>query len=72
MEGKSRIRFKAEIEENNIYLAGSLAYLSIILYAVIKQEVKVYPEGLFLLLTALMLIYHIRNKRRDILRECKE
>ena len=60
--------FKDEIEENNLYLAGSLAYFFGVLYACLTEQVKGY-FGMVLILTAIMMIWYLRDKRKETRRK---
>jgi len=66
-ELRIRLCFKDEIEENNLFLAGSLAYLFGVLYALLAQAVELYL-GIILILTAVMIVWYFRDKRREIRR----
>jgi len=59
--------FKEEIEENNIFLAASLAYFFGVFFACLTQEVEVY-FGTILILTA-MIVWYFMSKRKDIRRK---
>jgi Flp pilus assembly protein TadB len=59
--------FKEEIEENNLFLAASLAYLFGVLYACLTDAVERY-FGIILILTAVMIIWFLRDKRKEIRR----
>jgi Ca2+/Na+ antiporter len=57
--------FKEEIEENNLFLAASLAYFFGVLYASLTVAVERY-FGIILILTAIMIIWYLRDKRKEI------
>lgn len=60
--------FKADIEENNLSLAASLAYFFGVLYASLTDAVERY-FGTILILTAIMVIWYLRDKRNEIKRK---
>ena len=60
--------FKEEIEENNLFLAGSLAYFFGVVYATLNKEVETY-FGIILILTAIMIIWYLRDKRKEMRRK---
>jgi Ca2+/Na+ antiporter len=60
--------FKEEIEENNIFLTAGLAYFFGVLYAALTEQVERY-FGIILILAAIMIIWYIRDKRKEIRRK---
>ena len=60
--------FEEEIEENNLFLAASLAYFFGVLLACLTQAVETY-FGIILILTAIMIIWYLRDKRKEIRRK---
>lgn len=60
--------FKEEIEENNLFLAASLAYFFGALYAALTEQVERY-FSVILILTAVMIIWYLRDKRKEIRRK---
>jgi len=69
LEGlRIELLFKDEIEENNLYLAGSLAYFFGVLLAYLTEQVKGY-FGIVLILTAIMVIWYLRDKRKETRRK---
>lgn len=60
--------FKEEVEENNLFLAASLAYFFGVLFASLTQAVETY-FGTILILTAIMIIWYLRDKRKEIRRK---
>lgn len=63
-----RLCFKDEIEENNLFLTASLAYFFGVFYALLTQEVELH-FGIILILTAVMIVWYFRDKRREIRRK---
>jgi len=61
------LNFKEEIEENNLFMAASLAYFFGVLYACLTDAVERY-FGIILILTAIMIIWYLRDKRKEIKR----
>jgi hypothetical protein len=59
------IQFKADIEENNIWLAASLAYFFSVVYVILTAQVELYVGGV-LVLTGLLFIYHFHVQRVKI------
>jgi len=57
--------FKDEIEENNIFMAASIAYFFVVLFACLRGEVETY-FGIILILTATMIIWYFKDKRTEI------
>jgi len=69
LEGlRIELLFRGEIEESNLYLAGSLACFFGVLYAYLTEQVKGY-FGLVLILTAIMMIWYLRDKRKETRRK---
>jgi predicted membrane protein len=60
--------FKEEIEENNIFLAASIAHFFGILFVALTEVVERY-FGVILILTAIMIIWYFRDKRKEIRRK---
>ena len=60
--------FREEIEENNLFLAASLAYFFGVLYAALIEQVEKY-FGIILILSAVMIIWYIHDKRKEIRRK---
>jgi Flp pilus assembly protein TadB len=63
-----KLLFKEEIEENNLFLAASLAYFFGVLYACLTDAVERY-FSIILILTAIMIIWFLRDKRKEIRRK---
>ena len=63
-----RLCFKDEIEENNLFLAASLAYFFGVLLACLTEVMERY-FGIILILTAIMIVWYFRDKRREIRRK---
>jgi len=62
------ICFGEEMEENNIFLASSIGYFFVVLYAFLSHQVE--PQyGIILILTAIMIIWLIRGERKKIRRK---
>ena len=68
MKLQIEISSKMEIEENNVLLAASLAYFFVVLYAASTEQVEKY-FGIILILTAIMIIWHFRDKRKETKRK---
>lgn len=62
------ICFKEEIEENNLFLAASLAYFFGVVFVTLMGEVETY-FGVVLILTAIMIIWGLRGWRKTIRRK---
>jgi len=62
------LSFKEEIDENNLLLAASLAYFFGVVYASLTGEVETY-FGIILILTAIMIVWYLRDKRKEIRRK---
>jgi Ca2+/Na+ antiporter len=62
------LSFKEEIEENNLFMAASLAYFFGVLYACLTDAVERY-FGIILILAAIMIIWFLRDKRKEIRRK---
>lgn len=62
------LSFKEEIEENNLFLAASLAYFFGVLFACLTEVVETY-FGIILILTAIMIIWYFRDRRKEIRRK---
>jgi uncharacterized membrane protein YiaA len=60
--------FREQIEENNLFLAASLAYFFGVLYAALTEQVRGY-FGIILILTAIMIIWYLRDRRKEISRK---
>jgi len=60
--------FKEEIDENNLFLAASLTYFFGVLFACLTEAVERY-FGVILILTAVMVIWYFRDKRKEIRRK---
>jgi hypothetical protein len=41
------LQFKADIDENNIWLAASLAYFFSVVYVILTAQLEVYVEGFY-------------------------
>lgn len=67
-ELRIKLCFKEEIEESNLFLAGSLAYFFGVVYACLGKEVETH-FGIILILTAIMIIWYLRDKRKEIRRK---
>ncbi len=65
-----KLLFK-EIDENNLFLAASLAYFFGVLYAYLTSEVEPY-FGVTLILTAIMIIWYFRDRGKEIRRRCEK
>ena len=65
------LSFKEEIEENNIYLAASVAYFFGMVYASLTGEVETY-FGVILVLTAVMIVWAFRDMRKAIRRKYEQ
>jgi Ca2+/Na+ antiporter len=63
-----KLCFKEEVDENNLFLGASLAYFFGVLFACLTQEVEPY-FGIILILTAIMIVWYLRDKRKEILRK---
>ena len=57
--------WEAETEENSIFLAASLTYFFGVLLANFTNLVEPY-FGVILILTAIMVIWYFRDKRKEI------
>ncbi len=62
-----KLGFKEEIEENNLFMGASLAYFFVVLFACLTQAVERY-FCIILILTATMIIWYFRDKRKEIRR----
>jgi membrane protein DedA with SNARE-associated domain len=60
--------FKEEIEESNLFLAASLAYFFGVLYTALTEQVERYFSAI-LVLTAIMIIWYLRDRRKEIRRK---
>ena len=67
-EMRIEICFKEEIEENNLFLATSLAYFFGVVYAALSREVETY-FGIILILAAILIIWYLRDERKEIRRK---
>lgn len=67
-ELRIRLCFKDEIEENNLFLAASVAFFFAVLYALLTQAVELYL-GIILILIAGMIVWYFRDKRGEIRRK---
>ena len=63
-----KLGFKEEMDENNLFLAASLAYFFVVLFACLTQEVETH-FGVILILTAIMIVWYFRDKRKEIRRK---
>lgn len=63
--------FKEEIDENNLLYAASLTYFFGVLYAFLTEAVD-RTLGLVLILTAVMIIWGVGDKRKQIRRKYEE
>jgi Flp pilus assembly protein TadB len=63
-----KLCFKEEIDENNLLLAASLAYFFGVLFACLTQEVET-NFGIILILSAIMIMWYFRDKRKEIRRK---
>jgi hypothetical protein len=59
------LQFKADIEENNIWSAASLAYFFSVIYVLLTAQVELYVGGV-LVLTGLFCIYYFHVQRLKI------
>jgi hypothetical protein len=58
------LQFKADIEENNIWLAASLAYFFSVLYVILTAQLGVYVESVLLLVGVFLFYYfHVQRAR---------
>ena len=60
--------FKEEIEENNLFLAASLTYFFGVLFVCLTEVIERY-FGIILILTAIMIVWYFRDKRKGIRRK---
>ena len=60
--------FKEEIEENNLFSAASLTYFFVVFFACLTEAVETYI-GIILILTAIMIVWFFRDKRKEIRRK---
>ena len=60
--------FKEEIDENNIFLAASIAHFFGMLFVALTEVVERY-FGVILILTAIMIVWYFRDKRKEIRRK---
>ena len=67
-ELRIKLCFKAEIEENNLFLAAGLTYFFGVLFSYLTEVVERY-FGIILILTAIMIIWYFMDKRKEILRK---
>jgi len=67
-ELRIKLCFEEEIEENNLFLAGSLAYFFAVVYTTLSGEVETY-FGMILILTAIMIVWYLRDRRKEIRRK---
>jgi len=63
--------FKEEIEENNIFLAASLAYFFVVFYACLTEQVE-RLFGIVLILTSTMIVWYLRDRRKETRRKYEE
>jgi len=70
-ELRIKLCFKEEIEENNLFLAASLTYFFIVLFACLTEVVEIY-FGVILILTAIIIVWYFRDKRKEIRRKYEE
>lgn len=56
---------KDKIEENNIFIGSSLAYLFVVLFASLTHAVETY-FGVILILSAIMIVWFFRDRRVDL------
>jgi len=64
------LSFKEEIEENNLFLASSLTYFFVVLFAGLTEVIE-RNFGVILILTAIMVVWYFRDKRKEIRRKYK-
>jgi len=67
-ELRIKLCFKEEIEENNLFLAAGLTYFFGVLLASLTEVVETH-FGVILVLTSIMIIWYVRDKRKEIRRE---
>lgn len=60
--------FKEEIEENSLFLAASLTYFFGVLLACLTEVVE-RGFGIILVLTAIMIVWYVRDGRKEIRRK---
>lgn len=60
--------FKEEMDENNLFLGASITYFFIVLFACLVEKVETH-FGIILILTAVMIVWFFRDKRKDIRRK---
>jgi len=66
-----KLCFEEEIGENNLFLAASLTYFFVVLYACLTEKVETY-FGIILILTAVMIVWYFRDKRKEMRRKYEE
>jgi len=67
-ELRIKLCFKEEVEENNLFLAAGLTYFFGVLFACLTEVVERY-FGVVLILTAIMIVWYLRDKRKEIRRK---
>lgn len=67
-ELRIKLCFKEEIEENNLFLAAGLTYFFGVLFASLTEVVETH-FGVILILTSIMIIWYVRDKRKEIRRK---
>jgi Flp pilus assembly protein TadB len=67
-EFRVNLCFKEEIEENNIFLGASLTYLFAVLLACLLKTIEAYL-GIIFMLIAVMMVWYLRDKRKDMRRK---
>lgn len=67
-ELRIKLCFKEEIEENNLFLAAGLTYFFGVLFASLTEVVETH-FGVILVLTSIMIIWYVRDKRKEIRRK---
>ena len=67
-ELRIKLCFKEEIDANNLFLAASLTYFFGVLFACLTEVVERYI-GIILILTAVMIVWYFRDKRKEIRRK---
>ena len=70
-ELRIKLCFKEEIQENNIFLSASLAYFFGVLFACLTEVVEIY-FGVILILTAIMIVWYFKDKRKEIRRNYEQ
>ncbi len=60
--------FRGEIELNNLFIAASLAYFFVVLFAVLSLQIET-QFGIILLLSAVMIVWAVFDWRKGIVRK---